>query len=117
MTEDRGQRTDSAVAGPPSPADPPSSVLRPASSVVRIWLCADDYGISPAVDAGIRDLVVRGRLNATSVMMVSPGFSRADARALAILNSAGRRVAIGLHLTLTAPFRPLSAAFSPLVGG
>ena len=34
-----------------------------------IWLCADDYGISPAVSKAIRDLVARGRLNATSVMV------------------------------------------------
>jgi chitin disaccharide deacetylase len=38
----------------------------------HIWLCADDYGMSPAVNVAIRDLVVRGRINATSVMVVSP---------------------------------------------
>ena len=67
----------------------------------RIWLCADDYGISPGVNAAIRDLVARGRLNATSVMVVAPSFSRAEAVALDMLNAAGARVAIGLHLTLT----------------
>ena len=36
----------------------------------RIWLCADDYGISPGVNRAIRDLIERGRLNATSVMVV-----------------------------------------------
>ena len=25
----------------------------------HIWLCADDYGISPAVNAGIRELILR----------------------------------------------------------
>ena len=40
-----------------------------------IWLCADDYGISPAVNAAIRDLIARGRLNATSVMVVAPQLS------------------------------------------
>ena len=40
----------------------------------RIWLCADDYGISAAVDIAIRDLVVRGRLNATSVLVAAPNF-------------------------------------------
>ena len=49
----------------------------------RIWLCADDYGIAPGVNAAIRDLVARGRLNATSVMVVAPSFSRAEADALA----------------------------------
>jgi predicted glycoside hydrolase/deacetylase ChbG (UPF0249 family) len=84
---------------------------------VRIWLCADDYGISGAVDTAIRDLVVRGRLNATSVMVVAPSFCRAEATALATLNATAPRVAIGLHLTLTAPFRPLSPRFAPLVDG
>jgi len=41
-----------------------------------IWLCADDYGISPAVSKGIRDLVAQGRLNATSVMVAAPSFDR-----------------------------------------
>jgi chitin disaccharide deacetylase len=80
----------------------------------RIWLCADDYGISESVNIAIRDLVVRGRLNATSAMMVAPRMQRSDANALDILNRRERRVAIGLHITLTAPFRPLSRNFAPL---
>lgn len=83
----------------------------------RIWLCADDYGIAPGVDAAIRDLVARGRLNATSVMAASPNFSRAEASALSVLNADTKRVAIGLHLTLTAPFRPLTSGYAPLAGG
>jgi chitin disaccharide deacetylase len=98
-------------------ADLSSSVVRPPSSVVRIRLCADDYGIAGGVNAAIRDLIVRGRLNATSVMVAAPSFSRAEARSLAILNSGGPRAAIGLHLTLTAPFRPLAPAFRPLRDG
>jgi predicted glycoside hydrolase/deacetylase ChbG (UPF0249 family) len=84
---------------------------------VRIWLCADDYGISPAVDTAIRDLVVRGRINATSVLVAAPSFCRAEATALDVLNATAPRVAIGLHLTLTAPFRPLSTGFLPLREG
>ena len=38
----------------------------------RIWLCADDYGLSPGVNRAIRDLIERDRLNATSVMVVGP---------------------------------------------
>lgn len=82
----------------------------------RIWLCADDYGISPGVDAAIRDLVMRGRLNATSVMVVAPSFSRAEAAALTTLNAGTRRVAIGLHLTLTGPLKPLTS-YAPLADG
>jgi predicted glycoside hydrolase/deacetylase ChbG (UPF0249 family) len=76
-----------------------------------IWLCADDYGISPSVNIAIRDLVVRERLNATSVLVAAPSFHRSEAFALDALNTSARRVSIGLHLTLTAPFRPLSKGF------
>jgi predicted glycoside hydrolase/deacetylase ChbG (UPF0249 family) len=83
----------------------------------HIWLCADDYGIAPGVNTAIRDLIVRGRLNATSVMMTAPSFRRSDAVSLGILKSGERRVAIGLHVTLTAPFKPMSANFHPLEDG
>ena len=85
--------------------------------MTRIWLCADDYGISASVNAAIRDLVVRGRINATSVMVLAPSFQRAEALALETLNANARRVAIGLHVTLSAPFRPLSDGFAPLRNG
>ena len=83
----------------------------------RIWLCADDYGISTSVNAAIRDLIALGRLNATSVMVAAPGFNRAEAAALNVLTSCSGRLAIGLHVTLTAPFQPLSAGFAPLANG
>ncbi|HEY6257127.1 MAG TPA: ChbG/HpnK family deacetylase [Xanthobacteraceae bacterium] len=83
----------------------------------HIWLCADDYGISAAVNAAIRDLVVRGRLNAVSVMVAAPSFHRSEAHALSVLNSGATRVAIGLHVTLTAPFCPLSSDYRPLREG
>jgi predicted glycoside hydrolase/deacetylase ChbG (UPF0249 family) len=97
-----------ASAGSPDRSAPASPARR------RIWLCADDYGISPSVNTAIRDLVVRGRINATSVMVLAPSFDRAEARALNRLNPGPSRAAIGLHVTLTAPFRPLSAGFKPL---
>jgi len=83
----------------------------------RIWLCADDYGISSGVDTAIRDLVMRGRLNATSVMVAAPSFSRAEASALSVLNAGTQRVAIGLHLILTAPLKPLTSGYTPLTDG
>ncbi len=83
----------------------------------RIWLCADDYGIASGVSAAIRDLVTRGRLNATSAMVVAPSFTRAEADALAALNSERPRVATGLHLTLTGPLKPLTAAYAPSANG
>jgi predicted glycoside hydrolase/deacetylase ChbG (UPF0249 family) len=79
----------------------------------RIWLCADDYGISPSVNSAIRDLISRGRINATSVMVVAPSFQPSEANSLAALNAGNRRASVGLHVTLTAPFRPLTAGFEP----
>jgi predicted glycoside hydrolase/deacetylase ChbG (UPF0249 family) len=78
-----------------------------------IWLCADDYGISPAVSKAIRELVAQGRLNATSVMVGAPSFDHSEASALKMLNGGARRVAIGLHVTLTGKFKPMSPGFRP----
>jgi predicted glycoside hydrolase/deacetylase ChbG (UPF0249 family) len=80
----------------------------------HFWLCADDYGLSPAVSAGIRELIAIGRVNATSVMTVSPHLSSEEAHALKNLNAGTKRAALGLHVTLTAPFAPLSPNFAPL---
>lgn len=101
-----------AVAG----MDGAAATPKPAASR-KIWLCADDYGIAPGVNTAIRDLVMRGRLNATSAMMVAPSLTRSEAATLDALNAGRRRVAIGLHLTLTAPFRPLTKSFAPLAAG
>ncbi len=88
-----------------------------AAPLRRIWLCADDYGLSPGVNRAIRDLIERGRLNATSVMMVGPAIGRDEASALQASAATSRRCALGLHATLTAPFRPLTMHFQPLDGG
>ena len=82
----------------------------------RIWLCADDYGISPGVNRAIRDLIERGRLNATSVMMVGAAIDASEIDALEVVARGSACCAIGLHVTLTAPFRPLGTHFRPLEG-
>jgi predicted glycoside hydrolase/deacetylase ChbG (UPF0249 family) len=79
----------------------------------RIILCADDYGLSPGINRAILDLIGRRRINATSVMTVAPAFDRASTAALQDAARAGN-CQIGLHLTLTAPFRPLTLHFRPL---
>ncbi len=91
--------------------------VKSAPLVRRIWLCADDYGISPGVNRGIRDLIERGRLNATSVMVVGPAIGRDEVAALQAAAGRSACCAIGLHVTLTAPFRPLTMHFRPLDGG
>lgn len=83
----------------------------------RIWLCADDYGLSPGVNRAIRDLIGRGRLNATSVMVVGPAIGRDEIDALQTAVANSPRCGIGLHVTLTAPFRPLTMHFKPVDGG
>jgi predicted glycoside hydrolase/deacetylase ChbG (UPF0249 family) len=75
----------------------------------KIVLCADDYGLSPAVSRGIRELLDCGRLSATSCMVVFPEFAQDGP----VLRSYLDRADIGLHFTLTAD-RPLS---SVLVSG
>ena len=83
----------------------------------RIWLCADDYGLADGINRAIRDLIARGRLNATSVMVVGAAIGRAEVAALQDAAANSPRCAIGLHATLTAPFRPLTMHFRPLNGG
>lgn len=83
----------------------------------RVWLCADDYGLSPGVNRAIRDLIKRGRLNATSVMVVGPAIGRDEVDALNTVAATSPRCAIGLHATLTAPFHPLTMHCKPLDGG
>lgn len=83
----------------------------------HIWLCADDYGAAPGVSAAIRELISRRRINATSVMVAAPHFDNKEAAALVRLNSGEKHAALGLHITLTGPLRPLSANFAPLRHG
>jgi predicted glycoside hydrolase/deacetylase ChbG (UPF0249 family) len=79
----------------------------------RIIVCADDYGLSPGVNRAILELIQRGRINATSVMTVGPAFDRGSTAALRdAANTSGCQV--GLHVTLTAPFRPLTLHFRHL---
>jgi predicted glycoside hydrolase/deacetylase ChbG (UPF0249 family) len=62
----------------------------------RIWIVADDYGLSPAVDDGILELLDQGRLSGTGCMTIFPDWLE-EARRLR-----SRHVdKAGLHLTLT----------------
>lgn len=64
----------------------------------RIVLCADDYGVSPGVSRGIRELLEMERLSATSCMVVFPEFADDGPLLSPFLD----RADIGLHFTLTA---------------
>ena len=73
----------------------------------RIVVCADDYNLSPGVSKAIRELIAKGRLNATSVMTLFPGLEE-EAKALRETPSPAP-VQIGLHLTLSGGFVPLAS--------
>lgn len=66
-------------------------------------VCADDYGISDATSDTIRALLADGRINATSCLVEHPDWHR-FAAPLRRLAEQDRRVAVGLHLNLTARF-------------
>lgn len=66
----------------------------------RIVLVADDYGLSPEVDAGILDLVEAGRLSGFGCLTQLPRWQDA-ARAIP---SGGASVDVGLHLNLSQGF-------------
>ena len=85
----------------PADANPPPT---------RIVVCADDYALTPGVSRGIRELMARGRISATSVMTVSAHWPREAGPLKAVAGTAD----IGLHVTLTDQ-RPLGAmpAFAP----
>ena len=85
--------------------------------MTRIWLVADDYGIAKPVNGAIRDLIANNRINATSVMVSAPGFDGGEAKLLLEAAAGARHAAIGLHFTLTAPFKPLSTDYAPLKNG
>ena len=94
----RREDISSAPVAAPLPAPAPVSAPEIATAAAarrHIWLCADDYGISPAVNEGIRELILRGRLNATSVMVVAPSFGRSEALPLSIMRSGSQKAAIG----------------------
>ncbi|MFH3480985.1 ChbG/HpnK family deacetylase [Xanthobacter variabilis] len=72
----------------------------------HVTICADDYAIAPGVSAAIRRLIEERRINATSVMTVFSGLAE-EARRLAE-TVGGKRVSVGLHITLTGGTAPLT---------
>jgi hypothetical protein len=84
-------------------------------AIRRIVLCADDYALAPGVSSAIRTLFSRGRINATSIMAVTPEFAdEADSLAGTY---APFEPSIGLHVTLTGGFKPLRASPIPTEDG
>jgi len=63
----------------------------------RIIVCADDFGMSKAINEGILALARKGRLSAVSCLTMTP-FFREDAHRLNALD-----VDVGVHLNFTEP--------------
>ena len=70
-----------------------------AGGSAKVWLVADDYGLSPSVSLGIRELIAAGRISGTGCMTLFPEWEQA---ARDMQNCEGLDDAVlGLHLTLT----------------
>lgn len=101
-------------SGKAAQAEPPVGRRSPAGRVLRnaasarfesppvprfpFVLCADDFGLSPAVSAGILEALAAGRITATGAMTNRPNWAVA-ARELAPFVGQAQ---IGVHLNLTA---------------
>lgn len=73
-----------------------------------IRICADDYGLAPGVNRAIRQLLDAGRIDATSVMVLPLSFDDAAISSLRAVRENRTTIQIGLHVTLTAPFRAMT---------
>lgn len=73
----------------------------------QVTMCADDFGMSEAVNDGILQLAHEGKLQATSCLVQGPVFGRHAARLQQT------RLQCGLHLNFTEPF-PSAGIVLPL---
>lgn len=73
----------------------PKEGLSVDKGIKRVVLCADDFGMSEAIDTGIIRLATQGRLSAASCLSQGPTFAR-HAPALAETG-----IQAGLHLNFT----------------
>ena len=75
------------------------------ASLRTVILCADDFGLADGVSRGIVELAEAGRLSATGAMTNMPGWRRAAPGLMPVRD----RIAVGLHLNLTAgsPLGPM----------
>ena len=79
---------------------------------MKVIVCADDYGLTPGVGLGIRELIQANRITATSCMTVSPHWPK-EAEALLPFAS---QCDIGLHLCLT-DYLPLGPVHGLTIDG
>ena len=65
-----------------------------------LTLCADDFAYRPQISAGIIELARNNRINATSVMSLSPFWPEHAAQLRELKN----KLSVGLHIDLTSEF-------------
>lgn len=73
-------------------------------------LCADDFALNAPVSQGIAALAARGRLSATSAMVLSPRWPHD----VALLQPLRGQLDVGLHLDWTSAFAMASGHGMPL---
>ena len=79
-------------------------MTKPArTSPLRVIVTADDFGLSPKVDAGILEAVHRGVVRSTALLVNFPDADEAIAR---LLGAPGLEVGIHLNLTAGPPVLP-----------
>lgn len=78
----------------------------------KIIIAADDYAMSPCIDAGILDLIQKGRLTATSCLVLSPRWPEA---AKNLTPDICAKADIGLHIDFTEYEQPLKEHLPALV--
>ena len=78
------------------------------ASEKKIVVCADDYGMSTAVNQAVLQLAQMGRLNATSCLVDGPAF----AQGAPALKDSG--IQMGLHLNFTEKLVATQGIYKPL---
>lgn len=78
----------------------------------KLIISADDYAMSDSIDAGILDLIQKGRLTATSCLVLSPRWAEA---AQALTSEICAKADIGLHLDFTEYAQPLKDVLPSLI--
>nr|WP_321458181.1 ChbG/HpnK family deacetylase [uncultured Cohaesibacter sp.] len=76
-------------------------------------LCALDFGLAVGVDDAIIQLVRAGKVGAIACLPVSDLWPKSATGLHEFLETTPKRPIVGLCLTLTGEFSPLSAGFSP----
>ncbi len=78
----------------------------------KIIIAADDYAMSASIDTGILDLILKGRLTATSCLVLSPRWPEAAKK---LTSEICEKADIGLHLDFTEYDQPLKDALPSLI--